>query len=73
MKTVSLLFAFLFVAISCLVSTSAFAPKANVARAFLNSGRVVSGSPTKIMAAFDDDKERNALTRDTEPDEYFQT
>ncbi len=73
MKTVSLLFAFLFVATSCLVSTSAFAPKANVATAFMKSGRAVSNSPTKVMAAFDGERERDALTRDSEPEEYFQT
>jgi hypothetical protein len=69
MKSVNAIFAFLFVAISCLVSTSAFAPNANVARAFTNSRRVA----TPLQAAFDDGAERKSLTRESEPEEYFQT
>lgn len=59
----------LFVALiaMALVSTLAFAPNANVVKI---SGRTVS--PALNMGFFEE-KERDALTRDSEPEDYFQT
>mmetsp|Transcript_89169 Transcript_89169/g.257066 ORF Transcript_89169/g.257066 Transcript_89169/m.257066 type:complete len:103 (-) Transcript_89169:112-420(-) len=55
----------LLVAVSCLVSTIAFAPKPLVS---VNSNRAITH-----LNIFDGDKERDALTRDSEPEDYFQT
>lgn len=59
----------LFVALiaMALVSTLAFAPNANVVKI---SGRTVS--PALNMGLFEE-QERDALTRDSEPEDYFQT
>ena len=64
MKSFALLLALIATA---LVSTLAFAPNANVVKI---SGRTMS--PALNMAIFEE-KERDALTRDSEPEDYFQT
>jgi hypothetical protein len=68
MKSFTLFFAFLFVALS-LVSTSAFAPKANVAKAFVTNGRVTSPVTMNLF----DEQERQSLTRESEPEDFFST
>jgi hypothetical protein len=56
-----------FAVVLLATGTSAFAPKAAVAPAFTRT-------PTQVhMAIFDGEKERDALTRDTEPEEFFST
>jgi hypothetical protein len=64
MKSVGLFLTLLAIA---LVSTCAFAPVAYT----VTSEHAVN--PVLKMAAFDDQKDRNSLTRDSEPEEYFQT
>ena len=73
MKTVyGLLSALLFVV--SLVSTSAFAPsKSGASTSFVARAGGRSRIMPLNMAIFDDNKEREKLTRDTEPDQYFQT
>jgi hypothetical protein len=64
MKSVGLFLTLLAIA---LVSTCAFAPVANT----VTSEHAVN--PVLKMAAFDDPSDRNSLTRESEPEEYFQT
>ena len=68
MKSVSVSFAFLIIAASCLVSSFAFAPKANMAKTFVNRA-----PSTTSLNIFDDKPERAALTRESEPEDFFQT
>jgi hypothetical protein len=63
MKTFGLFLALLAVA---LVSTTAFAPIGNVAKT-----SKVERAPA--LMGFFEEKERDTLTRDSEPEEYFQT
>jgi hypothetical protein len=67
MKSVSVSFAFLIIAASCLVSSFAFAPKAKMAKTFVNR------APSTTSLNIFDDQERTSLTRDSEPEDFFQT
>lgn len=58
----------LVVAVSCFVSTTAFAPLPVVS----HQSTVTSNRVSTHLNVFDE-KERAALTRDSEPDDYFQT
>jgi hypothetical protein len=60
-------FTFLIIAASCL-GTFAFVPKAHVARTFVNDVRV-----QMPLNGFMGDKERDGITRDNEPEDFFQT
>lgn len=53
---------------TALLSVSGFAPVANT----VQTTRATKNNVVLNMAAFEE-KERDALTRDTEPEEYFQT
>lgn len=72
MTTLRILSAFLFIAVA-----SAFAPVSQVSKSVSTTSgsssiRFHGDAMTSLKMVFDE-KERNALTRDTEPDEYFQT
>lgn len=67
MRSTSAILSALLVAISCLVATTAFAPTPIVTQKSATSNRV-----STHLNVFDE-KERAALTRDSEPEDYFQT
>eukprot|EP00339_Tiarina_fusa_P030366 CAMPEP_0117014794 /NCGR_PEP_ID=MMETSP0472-20121206/11935_1 /TAXON_ID=693140 ORGANISM="Tiarina fusus, Strain LIS" /NCGR_SAMPLE_ID=MMETSP0472 /ASSEMBLY_ACC=CAM_ASM_000603 /LENGTH=102 /DNA_ID=CAMNT_0004718441 /DNA_START=89 /DNA_END=397 /DNA_ORIENTATION=- len=66
MKQATILFA-LISTILCLVGTTAFAPKANVATT------AKRGFVSTTLNIFDGEQERQALTRDSEPEDFFAT
>ena len=65
MKSFGLLLALIAIAFA---STSAFAPNANIVQN--SSGRTMN---SVLKMGFFEEKERDALTRDSEPEDYFQT
>mmetsp|Transcript_24988 Transcript_24988/g.68925 ORF Transcript_24988/g.68925 Transcript_24988/m.68925 type:complete len:106 (+) Transcript_24988:310-627(+) len=68
MTSVRFASALLLSAIAFLASGSvAFAPVSQV------SGKTVARSSTHLMGVFDGEQERKALTRDSEPEEFFAT
>eukprot|EP00428_Durinskia_dybowskii_P012469 CAMPEP_0170213174 /NCGR_PEP_ID=MMETSP0116_2-20130129/6208_1 /TAXON_ID=400756 /ORGANISM="Durinskia baltica, Strain CSIRO CS-38" /LENGTH=104 /DNA_ID=CAMNT_0010463719 /DNA_START=64 /DNA_END=378 /DNA_ORIENTATION=+ len=67
MKSALALFTAFLVAASCLIAASAFSPKAPISMFKVESCRGVTH-----LNVFDE-KERKALTRDSEPQDYFQT
>ena len=67
MKSASGSFALLLAAISFLAATTAFAPMPIVSQQSAKSNR--AGTHLNIF----DEKERQELTRDSEPDDFFQT
>ena len=68
MKSTIATYALLAIAASFVTETRAFAPRAHLAtKTFV--GRVPS--PTKLNIF--DEQERKSLTRDSEPEDYFQT
>jgi hypothetical protein len=70
MKQSTILFA-LISTVLCMVGTTAFAPSnANVAKAFGVSKR---GFVDTSLNVFSGDEERVAITRDTEPEDFFST
>jgi hypothetical protein len=48
-------------------SSSAFAPTSQISR------NAAACSTTPLMGVFDGEQERNALTRESEPEEFFAT
>jgi hypothetical protein len=68
MKSSTATYALLAIAASFVTETRAFAPKAQLAtKTFV--GRAPSTTKLNVF----DEKERQSLTRDTEPEDYFQT
>lgn len=67
MKSVSGIFAAIIIALSCFMATTAFAPNPIIAHTKVETYR-----PVTHLNVFDE-KERKALTRDSEPEDYFQT
>jgi hypothetical protein len=67
MKSFAAIASILFVvAANCLVSTNAFVPKAQVSTAFTRATTVVN-------MGFMPEPEREKLSRDTEPEDFFAT
>ena len=65
MKSFGLLLALIAIAFA---STNAFAPTANIVQN--SSGRTMN---SVLKMGFFEEKERDALTRESEPEDYFQT
>ena len=67
MKSTLFLASAMVFSLAFLTTTFGFAPKSVVSQ-------TVTRAPTPIhMGVFDGEQERQALTRDSEPEEYFQT
>jgi len=69
MKSISFIASFLVFALAFVATSSAFAPKSTVSPTFATA----RAQKVQIQMVFNDEPERKALTRDSEPEEYFQT
>lgn len=68
MASVRFISALLIVAIAFLASgSSAFAPSSQI------SSKACASSTTPLFGIFDGEQERQALTRDSEPEDFFAT
>ena len=68
MSSIRFFSALLVVAIAFLASgSSAFAPNSQI------SAKTFATSTTPLMGIFDGEQERQALTRESEPEEFFAT
>jgi hypothetical protein len=67
MKTVSTLASLLIVALSCAVLSNAFAPQSAV------STRAFARPTTRMHMGFMPEKERETLSRESEPEDFFAT